>query len=62
MTRDEAVKNLIDLTDRYPMDVGQDGDFSQGYADERSQPVGLLVKDRIALRPAGLANIQQRQQ
>ena len=25
MTRDEAVENLIDLTDRYPMDVGQDG-------------------------------------
>ena len=25
MTRDEAVENLTDLTDRYPMDVGQDG-------------------------------------
>jgi glyoxylase-like metal-dependent hydrolase (beta-lactamase superfamily II) len=25
MTRDEAVKNLTAMTDRYPMDVGQDG-------------------------------------
>ena len=25
MTRDEAVENLTELTDRYPMDVGQDG-------------------------------------
>jgi hypothetical protein len=25
MTRDEAVARLIDMTDRYPMDVGQDG-------------------------------------
>ena len=25
MTRDEAAENLTDLTDRYPMDVGQDG-------------------------------------
>ena len=25
MTRDEAVENLTGLTDRYPMDVGQDG-------------------------------------
>ena len=25
MTRDEAVERLTDLTDRYPMDVGQDG-------------------------------------
>ena len=25
MTKDEAVANLTDMTDRYPMDVGQDG-------------------------------------
>ena len=25
MTRDEAIENLTELTDRYPMDVGQDG-------------------------------------
>jgi hypothetical protein len=25
MTRDEAVSRLTDMTDRYPMDVGQDG-------------------------------------
>ena len=25
MTRDEAVARLTDMTDRYPMDVGQDG-------------------------------------
>jgi hypothetical protein len=25
MTKDEAVARLTDMTDRYPMDVGQDG-------------------------------------
>ena len=25
MTKDEAVANLTAMTDRYPMDVGQDG-------------------------------------
>jgi hypothetical protein len=25
MTRDEAVANLTAMTDRYPMDIGQDG-------------------------------------
>ena len=25
MKKDEAIENLIDMTDRYPMDVGQDG-------------------------------------
>jgi hypothetical protein len=25
MTKEEAIENLTDMTDRYPMDVGQDG-------------------------------------
>ena len=25
MSKDEAIEKLTDLTDRYPMDVGQDG-------------------------------------